>query len=74
MYMNLLTFLALKNPVLTFLKFFENRALLSYKPHSCKKRVVLVDLVTIRKDNSYHELWVPSDNNWKCFDYSNCNY
>ena len=36
MYMNLSTFLGLKNPILNFLNFLGSRALLSYKPLSYK--------------------------------------
>ena len=34
MYMNLSTFLGLKNPILNFLNFLSSRVLLSYKPLS----------------------------------------
>ena len=37
MNMTLSTFIALRNPLLSFLNFLNSRALLSYKPLSCKK-------------------------------------
>ena len=42
MYMNLSTFLGLKNPVLNFLNYLSSRALLSYKQLSYKKMCIII--------------------------------
>ena len=43
-YQALISFLALKNPVLKFLNFLSSRALLSYEPFSYKEKKCVSDL------------------------------
>ena len=51
MYMSFSTFLAFRNPVLSFLTFLNSRVLLSYKPLSYKKKRVVVFEIHPKVDN-----------------------